>query len=55
MQVQPVAMLAEVKIKNDWVLIEEHLPFTEHERNAEIAGATEVRTLDGTIHKFINR
>ncbi len=55
MKVQPVSMLVEVKIKNVWVLIDEHLPFAEHERNAEVAGATEVRTLDGTIHKFINQ
>ena len=55
MKVQPVAMRAEVKINNAWVLIDEHLPFAEHERNAQTAGATEVRTLDGAIHCFINR
>ena len=55
MKVQPVAMLAEVRINNAWVLIDEHLPFAEHERNAQTAGATEVRTLDGSVHTFIKR
>lgn len=53
MKLQPASMRAEVRINNVWVLIDEHLPFAEHDRNAEVAGATEVRTLDGTIHKFI--
>jgi len=53
MKLHPVAMQVEVKIGNDWTHIEEPLPLAEHARNANTAGATELRTLDRKIHMFL--
>lgn len=54
MMIEPNTMPVEIKINDQWVVIDEHLSFAEHERNAALAKATEVRTLDGALHTFLN-
>jgi hypothetical protein len=54
MKIEPNTMPAEVKVNGEWIVIEELLTFAEHERNAATLGATEVRSLDGRLHRFLN-
>jgi hypothetical protein len=52
-KLEPVKITVEVKLGGRWVEIDEPLSFSQHVQQARILGATEIRTLDGSISQFV--